>query len=278
MKGSNNRRQYFTEAELTKLISAARKGRYGHRNATLILIMARHGLRVTEAIDLQWDQIDFTRAHLHVRRLKGGIASVHPIQGDELRTLRELRRQSQGAFVFASERGGPMTRFNVSKMIEAADERAGLPYAHPHMLRHTCGHLLADAGHDTRRLQLWLGHVDIKHTAHYSELSARPFKEFWKISCVLDCAARGDRRIADGQCMTGWARSNHRPFLADCAGFNDDGRSHAPPLSTTLVYRRSRSLVRRKRMAPIKCIEAKFPDFAKSGWQAEPLRLSDHFR
>jgi type 1 fimbriae regulatory protein FimB/type 1 fimbriae regulatory protein FimE len=179
MTGSNDR-QYFTESELGKLISAARKGRYGHRDATLILIMARHGLRVSEAVDLEWSQIDFTRAHLHVRRLKGGIASVHPIQGDELRALRELRRQTEGAFVFASERGGPMTRFNVSKMVGAAGERAGLPYAHPHMLRHTCGHLLADAGHDTRRLQLWLGHVDIKHTAHYSELSASAFKEFWK--------------------------------------------------------------------------------------------------
>jgi integrase len=134
----NNRRQYFTGSELNKLISAAHKGRYGHRDATLVLIMARHGLRVTEAVDLQWDQIDFTRAHLHVRRLKGGIASVHPIQGDELRALRELRRQSQGAFVFASERGGPMTRFNVSKMVEGAGNHAGLPYAHPHMLRHTC--------------------------------------------------------------------------------------------------------------------------------------------
>ncbi|MFZ2081574.1 MAG: tyrosine-type recombinase/integrase, partial [Xanthobacteraceae bacterium] len=175
-----NKRQYFTESELNKLISAARKGRYGHRDATLILLMARHGLRVTEAVDLQWDQIDFTRAHLHVRRLKGGTASVHPIQGDELRALRELRRQSTGAFVFASERGGPMTRFNVSKMVKAVGKRAGLEYTHPHMLRHTCGHLLADAGHDTRRLQLWLGHVDIKHTAHYSELSASPFKEFWK--------------------------------------------------------------------------------------------------
>jgi integrase len=179
MRGSNQR-QYFTESELNKLISAARKGRHGHRDATLILIMARHGLRVSEAVDLEWSQVDFTRAHLHVRRLKGGTASVHPIQGDELRALRELRRQTEGAFVFASERGGPMTRFNVSKMIEAAGERAGLPYAHPHMLRHTCGHLLADAGHDTRRLQLWLGHVDIKHTAHYSQLSASPFRDFWK--------------------------------------------------------------------------------------------------
>jgi integrase len=116
-----NRRQYFTESELGKLISAARKGRHGHRDATLILIMARHGLRVTEAADLQWDQVDFNRAHLHVRRLKGGTTSVHPIQGDELRALRELRRQTEGAFVFASERGGPMTRFNVSKMIGKAD-------------------------------------------------------------------------------------------------------------------------------------------------------------
>ena len=66
MKGSN-RRRYFTEAELGKLISAARKGRYGQRDATLLLMMARHGLRVSEAVDLEWDQIDFTRAHLHVR-------------------------------------------------------------------------------------------------------------------------------------------------------------------------------------------------------------------
>jgi integrase len=176
-----NRRRYFTAAELAKLISAARKGRYGQRDATLVLLMARHGLRVSEAVDLEWDQIDFTRAHLHVRRLKGGIASVHPIQGDELRALREVRRRATGAFVFASERdGGPMTRSNVSKMMASAGKRAGLPYAHPHMLRHTCGHLLADAGHDTRRLQLWLGHADIKHTAHYSELSAKPFKDFWK--------------------------------------------------------------------------------------------------
>lgn len=178
----SNRRRYLTEGELGKLIKAARKGRHGQRDATLILLMARHGLRVTEAVDLRWDQIDFAKGHLHVKRLKGGLDSVRPIQGDELRALRELRREQEppSAFVFTSERGGPMTRSNVSKMIEATGERAGLPYAHPHMLRHTCGHLLADADHDTRRLQLWLGHSDIKHTARYSELSAKPFKDFWR--------------------------------------------------------------------------------------------------
>jgi integrase len=177
-----NRRRYLTANELEKLIKASRRGRYGRRDATLILLMARHGLRVTEAVDLRWDQIDFSKGHLHVRRLKGGIHSVHPIQGDELRALRELRRQqrAQSAFVFTSERGGPMTRSNVAKMIETAGERVGLAHVHRHMLRHTCGHLLADAGHDTRRLQLWLGHSDIKHTARYSELSARPFRDFWR--------------------------------------------------------------------------------------------------
>jgi hypothetical protein len=96
--------------------------------------------------------VDFAKGHLHVRRLKGGIHSVHPIQGDELRALRELRREQQpeSAFVFTTERGGSMTRSNVAKIIESAGDRAGLPHKHPHMLRHTCGHLLADAGHDTR--------------------------------------------------------------------------------------------------------------------------------
>jgi len=181
MKG-HNRPRYLTEVQLTQLIKAARKGRYGQRDSTLILITARHGLRVTEAVDLQWDQVDFAKGHLHVRRLKSGIDSAHTVQGDELGALRELRRsqEPQSAFVFTSERGAPMTRSNVAKMIEAAGDRAGLPHLHPHMLRHTCGHLLADAGHDTRRLQLWLGHSDIKHTAAYSQLSARPFKDFWR--------------------------------------------------------------------------------------------------
>ena len=178
----SNRRRYLTADELEKLIKAARKGRHGKRDATLVLIVAQHGLRVTEAVDLRWHQIDFAKGHLHVRRLKGGIHSVHPVQGDELRALRELKRQQQpeSAFVFCSERGGPMTRSNVAKMIETAGDRAGLSHLHPHMLRHTCGHLLADAGHDTRRLQLWLGHCDIKHTARYSELSAKPFNDFWR--------------------------------------------------------------------------------------------------
>lgn len=178
----NNSIEYLTADQLARLTKAAKQGRHGQRDATLVLLMARHGLRVTEAIDTRWEQIDFKRGQFHVKRLKGGVDSVHPLQGDEIRVLRELQReQTKGsAFVFTSERGGPMTRSNVSKLIEAAGKRADLPPVHPHMLRHTCGHLLADAGHDTRRLQLWLGHSAIQHTARYTALSAKPFKDFWR--------------------------------------------------------------------------------------------------
>ena len=129
----SNRRRYLTAKELEKLIKAGRNGRYGRRDTTLMLLMARHGLRVTEAVDLRWDRIDFSKGHLHVRRLKGGIHSVHPIQGDELRALRELRREQQpeSTFVFTTERGGPMTRSNVAKLIDNAAKRAGLPHLSP---------------------------------------------------------------------------------------------------------------------------------------------------
>jgi len=176
-------REYLTPAEIEKLIKAARGGRYGHRDATLILIAYRHGLRAIEIADLEWAQVEFGRsASLHVRRVKNGKPSVHPLRGDELRALRELRRQCpESAFVFPTERGGPFTSDAVNRLIKRIGERAGFPFqVHAHMLRHACGYALANAGHDTRRIQDWLGHRSIQHTVRYSELSAAPFKDFWR--------------------------------------------------------------------------------------------------
>src|SRR5215212_2141203 len=97
-------REYLTEHEIEALMAAARQNRYGHRDATMILIAFRHGLRASEAVDLRWDQVDFNRAVLHVRRTKGGSASVHPLSGAEMRALRRLQRESTASpFVFISE-------------------------------------------------------------------------------------------------------------------------------------------------------------------------------
>ena len=176
-------REYLTPVEVEKLTKAARSGRYGHRDATLILIAYRHGLRAVEICDLEWSQVEMGRAAtLHVRRAKHGKPAAHPIRGGEMRALRELKRQfPDSAFVFATERGGPFTPDAVNRLIKRIGERAGFPFqVHAHMLRHGCGYALANAGHDTRRIQDWLGHRSIQHTVRYSELSAAPFKDFWR--------------------------------------------------------------------------------------------------
>ena len=175
-------REYLTPSEIEKLMKAARDGRYGHRDATLILVAFRHGLRATEICDLEWSQVEFGRnASLHVRRAKNGKPSVHPLRGDELRALRELQRNAKTPFVFETQREAGFTPDAVNRLVKIIGKRAKLPFSvHCHMLRHACGYALANAGHDTRRIQDWLGHRSIQHTVRYSELSAAPFKDFWR--------------------------------------------------------------------------------------------------
>jgi integrase len=163
-------REHLTEAEVERLMKAARGNRWGHRDATMVLVAYRHGLRASELVDLQWSQVDFRTATLHVRRVKQGTPSTHPISGDELRALRRLQREQEpkSPFVFTSERGAPFTTAGFARMIERAGAEARLAFkAHPHMLRHACGFTLANKGHDTRALQAYLGHRNIQHTVRY---------------------------------------------------------------------------------------------------------------
>jgi type 1 fimbriae regulatory protein FimB/type 1 fimbriae regulatory protein FimE len=176
-------REYLTDAEVERLREAARANRWGHRDATMILVAYRHGLRAAELVDLRWDQIDFEAATLAVRRVKKGSPSTHQIRGDELRTLRRLEREQEprSPFTFTSERGAPFTTAGFARMVERAGEVAKLGFkAHPHMLRHACGFALANKGHDTRALQAYLGHKNIQHTVRYTELAPDRFKDFWR--------------------------------------------------------------------------------------------------
>jgi type 1 fimbriae regulatory protein FimB/type 1 fimbriae regulatory protein FimE len=176
-------RRYLTEREVEQLIDTARKvSRHSHRDATMILAAFRHGLRASEVCDLQWHQIELDQGRLHVRRTKRGTPSVHPIRGDEIRALRKLRRENPSeAYVFISERGGPISTLGFHHLVARLGKAAAMPFAvHPHMLRHACGFKLANDGHDTRSLQAYLGHKNIQHTVRYTELSADRFRDFWK--------------------------------------------------------------------------------------------------
>ncbi len=176
-------REHLTEAEVERLIAASKRNRWGHRDATMILVAYRHGLRVSELTDLRWEQVNFRTGNLHVRRVKQGTPSTHPIVGDELRALRRLQREQEpkSPFVFTSERGAPFTSAGFARMIERLGVEAKFGFKpHPHMLRHACGYALANRGHDTRALQAYLGHKNIQHTVRYTELSPARFKNFWR--------------------------------------------------------------------------------------------------
>src|SRR5215471_8461629 len=108
-------------------MDAALRNRHGQRDATMILLTFRHGLRASELVGLLWDQISFEQATLHVRRVKQGTPSVHPLTGQELRVLRRLQREGLASpFVFVSERGAPFSTAGFARMMERAGKAAGL--------------------------------------------------------------------------------------------------------------------------------------------------------
>jgi type 1 fimbriae regulatory protein FimB len=143
-------KDYLTAAEMDRLLKAAKRGRYGTRDHTMLLVAYRHGLRVSELVGLRVDDVDLDTARLWVKRLKGSLSMTQPVQGDTLRLMRQWLHARDGMrgkdlpWLFLSERG-PMTRKAVNYLIAEAGRRAGLPHVHPHMLRHSCGFYLAEA-------------------------------------------------------------------------------------------------------------------------------------
>lgn len=176
-------REHLTQKEAESLIEAAGKsGRHRHRDRTILLLMYSHGLRAGEVSTLKRSQIDLDQGLLHVSRLKNGVPSTHPLRGMEIRALRKLFKDLRdGQFVFTSERGAPLTVSAIQKIVKRAGEKSGFDFpVHPHQLRHACGFKLANDGHDTRAIQLYLGHKNITHTVRYTELSPDRFNSFWK--------------------------------------------------------------------------------------------------
>lgn len=175
-------REYLTPTEIDRLMTAARHtGRHGQRDATMILIAYRHGLRVSELISLCWSQIDLNQGLFYVVRRKNGLSTHHPLFGAELRALRKIKREyPETDYVFMTERKAPITADTFRKIIARAGEVAKLGLSvHPHMLRHSTGFKLANEGRDTRSIQHYLGHKNIQNTVRYTEMAAARFKDFW---------------------------------------------------------------------------------------------------
>jgi len=172
-------------------MTAVKGNRWGHRDATMVLVGYRHGLRAAELVDLRWDQVDFKTATLHVRRVKQGTPSAHPILGDELRALRRLQREQEprSPFVFTSERGAPFTTAGFARMIERAGVGAKLGFkAHPFVRRFVIecpagwvnNPRFPDWSVDSRLLSYSL----VKRVPPYLKVRTDPILTFWR-SCFL---------------------------------------------------------------------------------------------
>jgi type 1 fimbriae regulatory protein FimB len=179
-------KDFLTEGEMKRLLDAAKGGRYGQRDNLMLLMSYRHGLRVSELIDLRLRDLDLDTSRLFVRRKKGSLSTHQPIEGDELRALRawlrerSLRADARSPYLFLSERG-PFTRQAINYIVLWAGARAKLPFrVHPHMLRHSTGFYLANKGFDTRLIQDYLGHRNIAHTVKYTRTAAGRFDGLWR--------------------------------------------------------------------------------------------------
>jgi type 1 fimbriae regulatory protein FimB/type 1 fimbriae regulatory protein FimE len=160
-------REYLTPTEAKALRQAAKHlGRHGFRDWVLLMMMYRHGLRVGETTEMKWDQVDMRTGKLLVNRLKNGDPSVHYIEADEMRALRKLQRDyPDSPFLFASERGGPLSSRTVHTIVARAGVEAGIKFpVHPHMLRHAKGYQLASKGVDTRAIHRLISDTKISST------------------------------------------------------------------------------------------------------------------
>lgn len=179
---SERDREYLRPSEVESLIRAARKvGRHRIRDAAIILLMYRHGLRTSELVALKWSSVDLSDGYIEIRRVKHGHDSTHPLRARELRALRTLQRDYPDTqYVFVSERKAPLSTRAVRQIVARAGKLAGIPFpVHPHQLRHACGYYLASCGHDTRAIQDYLGHKNIHHTVRYTQMSPQRFESFW---------------------------------------------------------------------------------------------------
>jgi type 1 fimbriae regulatory protein FimB/type 1 fimbriae regulatory protein FimE len=170
-------RDYLRPDEANAVIDAAgRIGRQGLRDQVLLRLIYRHGLRASEASHTKWTDFDLTPGSgpktFHVRRLKGSVDSTHTLDRDEVSALRKLQKESTSPFVFLSERGGPLSPDMIARIVQRAGEAAQLGFhVHPHMLRHSTGHMLANVGLDTRLVQDFMGHASIANTVRYTKLA-----------------------------------------------------------------------------------------------------------
>ncbi|MGK2893095.1 tyrosine-type DNA invertase [Klebsiella michiganensis] len=181
-----SRRKYLTQAEVESMLACASESTTPERDYCLLYMSFIHGFRVSEACGLRLSDVDFREGSLYIRRMKNGFSTTHPLLKEEKRAIRawlKVRAGLPGAesdWLFITRQGGAMSRQRAWQVINRLGKASGISVvSHPHMLRHACGFALADRGVDTRLIQDYLGHRNIRHTVRYTASNAGRFTGIW---------------------------------------------------------------------------------------------------
>lgn len=180
-------RKHLTQSEVERLLASAKEGSNPERDYCLVYMSFVHGFRVSETCQLRLSHIDLQAKSLFIWRMKNGFSTNHPLLDNEIRAIRawlkvrKLMPGAEGEWLFLSQRGKALTRQRVHQLISQFGVTAGLSVpSHPHMLRHACGFALADRGVDTRLIQDYLGHRNIRHTVRYTASNSERFEGVWQ--------------------------------------------------------------------------------------------------
>ena len=182
-------REYLTPDEVEKLLTACKtSSRNPVRDYAILLLMYRHGLRVSELCQLKLSDVNLELGELYVNRLKGSDGGPHPLYNGESAAIRAWLKERKAMnpsadceTLFISERRRPLSRFSVFVMVEKLAAAAGLDALdiHPHSLRHSCGYSLVNKGTDIRVIQSYLGHRSISSTVRYTKLNHKQFAKLF---------------------------------------------------------------------------------------------------
>lgn len=163
---------FLTQDETRRLFAAITD----KRDRALFLTTYRHGLRACELGRLHRADLDLSRARLTIHRAKHSLDGIHPLQPDELKTLRAYlkARTDDLPYLFLTNRYTPIDRRTVWHLMQQYGKAADLPTEkrHPHVLKHSIATHLLDAGADIRFVQDWLGHANIQNTTIYARLTS----------------------------------------------------------------------------------------------------------
>ncbi|MEQ4958867.1 tyrosine-type DNA invertase [Enterobacter hormaechei] len=182
-----HKRLYLTRNEVIRLVNATVGGRHHFRDYCMIKLAYVHGLRASELVGLKLTDIDFMSKQVYIRRLKGGFSTIHPLLDsekvalDKWMSVRHKYNPGNNPWIFVTSKGDKISRQQFYKLLSKYGKLAQLTLnVHPHMLRHGCGYDLAEQGLDTRLIQDYLGHRNIRHTVHYTAGNAERFAVAWQ--------------------------------------------------------------------------------------------------